>query len=245
VKSLRIYIVEDMGVTRASLINILSREGHTIAGSAATAEKAWLEIRALSIDVILMDFKLRGAKNGLWLTQRVRKLKDIPVIYLTAYGSKKIVNQIMDTQPDGYLMKPINTPTLLSTLEIAYSNYLKRQQAQQVTDEDQQVFVKTSTGMHQINIVSIHYLQSEGNYVHIHTSADKWTTRNKLDNIMQELALPSYFVRVHRRYIVNMKKISSVNSTSLKLGDQEIPMSRSFGNGFQQRFEKFQSEQSN
>ena len=63
---LKIYIVEDMTITRAALEDTILNNGFALAGSAATAEKAWQDIQdTVNPDLILLDINLAGEKDGI------------------------------------------------------------------------------------------------------------------------------------------------------------------------------------
>ncbi|AZQ44094.1 LytR/AlgR family response regulator transcription factor [Nonlabens ponticola] len=224
-----VYVVEDMGVTRASLLNTLSRNNFLVMGSAATAETAWMELQSFKKcpNVVLVDINLKGTKNGLWLGNKIMNHLKSAVVFLTASSDKKHLREITEMQAAGYIMKPFNNPTLLTMIDMALRrNEDKVQDAAAATNS---VFVKTRNGLQKINLEEIIYLQSEVNYVHIHLLNNVHTSRSKLIEMKEVLNLPSNFIRVHRRYIINKKQIKSLHSQSLTMiDDLEIVWSKKY-----------------
>lgn len=226
--SYKIYIVEDMGVTRAALANILERNGHTVVGSSATAEKAWLEIDELQPDLVLLDLNLKGNKSGLWLAKKIRSHLSLPFIFITAYGSNDILNKITDIKSDGYIMKPFNNSTLLANIQIAIANFDKNVTIKKEETVTKDYFiVKTKMGAQKIIVDEILYMQSEGNYVHLFIENKEHICRFKLEDLIAEIN-NSQIQKTHRRFAVNVSKLTRIDKKSVFINDLEIPISKTF-----------------
>ncbi len=223
-----IYIVEDMGITRTAISTVLLRNGHEVAGSSPTAEKAWMEISQTHPDLVIIDINLKGAKNGIWLAGKIREQLDIPIIFLTAYGSTSILEQLVDIQPDGYIMKPFNNATLLGTIQIAVSNFkLKVPHKSMPIKTDRTRVIKTRNGSEKINLQEILYLRSEGNYVHLFLKDREVVSRSKLDDLLLELDF-SFLQKTHRRFAVNTAQITRIDKLVLFIGTEQIPISKTY-----------------
>lgn len=221
------YIVEDMGVTRAALISVLQRAGYQYVGSASSAEKAWLEIPEKEVTVVIIDVNLKGVKDGIWLAEKIRESKDCAIVFLTAYGSDAILEKIHNTDPDGYIMKPFNNPTLLSSIKMACRNFHRRNQ-KKTPQLIEPIIIKSRNGIVKINKADLVYLKSEGNYVHLNTASLTHEVRGKLDEILLLLDYDKLF-RIHRRYAVNIDKIKAIDKNSILVSiNQELPVSKSF-----------------
>ncbi|QAA82923.1 response regulator transcription factor [Aequorivita sp. H23M31] len=222
-----VYIVEDMGVTRAALISVLKNGGFKFVGCSNRAEKAWLELPDLNVAVVIIDVNLEGSKDGIWLAEKIRKSFNCGIIFLTAYGSQAILDKIHTTEPEGYIMKPFNNPTLLYALKKACSN-LHKKKLENKNEKDLPIVVKTRNGTNRINKFNITYLQSEGNYVNINTPTAVHSVRGKLDEILDLLDFKNMY-RIHRRYAVNFEKVQSYNTTHVRvLTDENLPYSKSY-----------------
>jgi len=222
-----IYIVEDMGITRATLTSVLNRNNYNVCGSSATAEKAWIEILEFSPELILLDINLRGSKSGLWLAEKIRDQLDIPIVFLTAYGSNEILNKLSSFNPDGYITKPFNNSTLLGTIKFSFTNFYAYKKKEKNIISDSICFIKTKTGLEKIIINQILYLQSNGNYVNIYLENATFTCRNKLDILLEEFSFNS-LKKVHRRFAVNVNKITNINANNILIEDIEVPTSKTY-----------------
>lgn len=223
-----VYIVEDMAVTRAAIASVLKDKEYCICGSAVTAEKAWIEIQELPVDIVILDLNLKGNKNGLWLAKKIRKSVDCAIVFLTAYGSDGILSQIYKTNPNGYIMKPFNNPTLLSTVKLALQNYKRNPTKSTDPSAIQYKYIRSQTGLIKISSDTILYLKSDGNYVRIFNQDNSCiTTRNKLTTVLEQLSFDNVY-RVHRRYAINAHRITSITARSVTLGPTAIPLSKSY-----------------
>ena len=78
----KIFIVEDMAISRMALESILEENNYEIVGSAAKAETAYMQLQNLDIDLLLIDINLAGEKDGIWLTNKMREISNTPIIFL-------------------------------------------------------------------------------------------------------------------------------------------------------------------
>ena len=79
-------------------------------------------------DLILMDIMLKGDMDGVEAAKEIRKLFDIPVIYLTAYSDDKVLERAKITEPYAYIVKPFKANDLRSNIEMAlYRNGVKKE----------------------------------------------------------------------------------------------------------------------
>lgn len=225
-KSIKVYVVEDMAISRISLETMLLQNEFELSGSAAKAEIAWKELQENKTDLILLDINLARAKNGVWLAQQVRKYLHIPIVFLTAYGDQQTLKEVMETKPNGYLMKPYQEPTLLTTINIALNNFSSNQNSKNKSEPDF-IYIKDSNLKVKLFINDINYIMSEGNYLEIHLEHKKHVIRSKMTDF--ETLLPkNTFFQCHRRYLVNSTKINTLGSDFIQLETENIPLSSKY-----------------
>jgi len=74
-----------------------------------------------------MDIMLQGEMDGIETAKQIRSRFNIPVVYLTAYSDKKILERAKITEPFGYIIKPFNERELNTNIEIAiYKHEMER-----------------------------------------------------------------------------------------------------------------------
>ena len=115
----RILIVEDEMIIALSIQKTLERLGYSVPGIAVTGEDAIGMAKDLSPDLVLMDIILSGDMDGIEAARRIRMRSDQPIIYLTANADGATVERARDTQPYGYLNKPVNERDLMSNIDSA------------------------------------------------------------------------------------------------------------------------------
>ena len=123
-----IFIVEDEAIVASDIKETLISLGYTAAGIAKSGELALEKIRETRPALILMDIHLAGEMDGIDTAAKVHALYDIPVIYLTAYADKALLDRAKVTEPYGYVIKPYDERELHSVVEMAlYKHRIERE----------------------------------------------------------------------------------------------------------------------
>jgi CheY-like chemotaxis protein len=114
-----ILIVEDETITALDLRNQLRQLGYGMTALAKSGEDAVRMSEEFNPDLILMDVKLAGAMNGIEASQRIRKTRTIPVIYVTAHADLfvKAPNQMQP--PYLCISKPFSLSELKNAIGVA------------------------------------------------------------------------------------------------------------------------------
>lgn len=118
-QKVRILIVEDESIVAIDLKKTLVNLGYEVPCVVRSGEKAVEKVLEIVPDLILMDIMLEGEMTGIDAAGEIRKKKDIPVIYLTAYANESTLAQAKITQPSGYILKPFDEKNLVSSIEMA------------------------------------------------------------------------------------------------------------------------------
>ena len=111
--SARILIVDDNSVNLKLATDVLEMEGYAVE-KAVDAEQAQELLKRSTPDLILMDIALPGM-DGLTLTRKLKadeRLKDVPVVAMTAFAMKGDEQKALAAGCDGYITKPIDTRKL-------------------------------------------------------------------------------------------------------------------------------------
>ena len=115
----RILIVEDESIVAMEIQSNLLQLGYEVCAMISSGEEAISEAGVKKPDLILMDVNLQREMDGIEAASQIRRLFDIPVVYLTAYSDKATTERAKHTQPLGYIQKPFQMNELRVTLEIA------------------------------------------------------------------------------------------------------------------------------
>jgi response regulator NasT len=122
VQELRIVIADNESIIRMDLRELLEEAGHTVVAEAADGEKAVELARKHSPDLVIMDIKM-PEMDGITAAKIISNDKIAPVLLLTAYSQKEIVEKAKDSGVLAYLVKPVKEANLFPAMEIALSRF--------------------------------------------------------------------------------------------------------------------------
>ncbi len=131
--ALELLLVEDEPLVAEDLRGLVEQGGHTVVGTAATAEGALELARATSPALALVDIRLKGAEDGIHLARSLGRL-GIGVIYLTAHSDPVTLRRAARTEPLGFITKPFLEEELLRTLLFA-RRLLESRRREQLAEE--------------------------------------------------------------------------------------------------------------
>ncbi len=115
----RVLIVEDEGIVAADIEDRLVAMGYQAAGCIDNAEGAISMAETQRPDIVLMDIRLPGPRDGIQAAEEIGRRLQIPVVFLTAYSEEATLERAKLAEPFGYILKPFNDRELKSTIEIA------------------------------------------------------------------------------------------------------------------------------
>ncbi len=108
----KILIVEDEAITARAIESELKKMGYSSISIATNYRRALSTIESDKPHLILLDINLNSKYSGIDLASTQEVFKKIPVIYITANSDEESIKEMIATQPDGYLYKPIKTEEL-------------------------------------------------------------------------------------------------------------------------------------
>ena len=214
----KILIVEDQVLIANYIKNLLNDNGLTDVELAFTVEEATDKINFKNPDIILLDINLHGKDTGiLWAKEFV---KNSQIIFITGQTEKETMLKAFEVNPVTYLTKPVKESDLIAAIELA-----------KIKNKVNYVIVKNGFDELKVNFEDILFLKSDKNYVDIQLVNKTITVRNTLDNFYKELD-SDIFCRAHRSYVVNKSKVTEKKSSSIKINEFELPISRNFSFNF-------------
>ncbi len=127
----RILVVEDERIVARSLRIQLTALGYDVVGNVASGEEAIQQSGDLRPHLVLMDIRLEGSIDGVEAAATIRRRFQLPVIYLTAFSTKEILERAKVTQPFGYVLKPFVDRELHVVIELALHRHRMERQQQE------------------------------------------------------------------------------------------------------------------
>jgi DNA-binding LytR/AlgR family response regulator len=218
----KILIVEDEQELAANIKDILGFIGYEVVGVLDNSIDVIDFLNHHQVDLIFMDIQIKGEVDGVELCRKIKVIKDIPVVYLTAFSDKSILDKIATTDYEGYILKPFTLQELQSAAYLA----LKIQSEKPVSTTKKNVFIVRDKGNTiPLQFDEILFFKADGLYTKIQTKTKSYIARNILKDMIQDLPEDT-FVRVHKSYTINYKEVTSFNAKEIHIGEYTIPLRR-------------------
>lgn len=167
----------------------------------------------------------------------VKSLKNPPkVIFTTAYSEYAIEGFKVDAID--YLLKPIGYVNFLKAAEKAKGRFdIKMKKNSSVESDDKFLFIKSEYKILRINFSEIKYIESMREYMRINIENQSPVMALMSMKKMEEFLPENKFMRVHRSYIVNLDKISTIERNRIVFDNVFIPVTEQYKSEFQKFLE--------
>lgn len=179
------------------------------------------------IDLIFLDIEMPGL-NGMEF------LKVVPlrcqVILTTAYPQYAL--EAFELDVVDYLLKPIKFERFFKAINKARDILLAESKAYSIEKSESEFFyIKSDRKYIRLFFRDIHYIKGMKDYVMIYTTDSNYMTAMNVGTAYKKLP-KDQFARVSKSYIVNVNKISQIDTDFIYLGDIDIPLGTSYKEGF-------------
>jgi len=227
--SKKIFIVEDEPLILEDLKISIEQLGYIVVGDADNAIHALQFIKGNSIDLILLDINIMGDIDGIELGKMIRKEFQIPFIYITSYFDANTTTRAQETNPLAYIVKPFKDADISVNLTFAF-NKINKPEITNTTDlpKDLHLFVKKNNDLKRLNPNNVSWIKGEDNYTSIYCDNGDHFLISKTLKIIAESLIPYGFIRIHKSYLINLNKISTINGNTIYLGSQSLPIGKSY-----------------
>ncbi|MGP4114042.1 ANTAR domain-containing response regulator [Streptomyces sp. 4N509B] len=130
----RVVIAEDEALIRLDLKEMLEEEGYTVVGEAGDGQRAVELARELNPDLVILDVKM-PVLDGISAAEKIAAESIAPVLMLTAFSQRDLVERARDAGAMAYLVKPFSKSDVVPAIEIAVSRFTElRSLTQEVAD---------------------------------------------------------------------------------------------------------------
>jgi len=118
----RVVIAEDEALIRMDLAEMLAEEGYVVVGQAADGAAAVDLAEQERPDLVILDVKM-PVLDGIAAAERIAQARIAPVVILTAFSQRELVDRARDAGAMAYLVKPFTRSDLVPAIEIALSRF--------------------------------------------------------------------------------------------------------------------------
>lgn len=204
-----------------------------VAGECGNAIDALMFLQEQKIDLIFLDIQMPHLSG----TEFVKSLRKTPkIIFTTAYKEYALEGFELDVVD--YLLKPISFDRFLRAINKAFpqkeDDTETNTSISSATDKKINsgfIYLKADRKMIKVMLDDILYIESARDYLKVHTSNNSIITRQTISSIEAMLS-DSEFIRIHRSFIVAIKKIDSFTHETVEIGTHELPIGKFYLNSF-------------
>lgn len=118
----RVVVAEDESLIRLDIVDTLNDNGFEVVGEAGDGETALALARDLKPDLVVLDVKMPKL-DGISVAEKINEEGIAPVVLLTAFSQKELVERASEAGALAYVVKPFTPNDLLPAIEIALSRY--------------------------------------------------------------------------------------------------------------------------
>ncbi len=221
---MKCIIIEDDELSRKVLEEYIRKTDHL--DLVASFHSAIDAINHLSqdtkVDLVFLDIELPQMSG----VEFLESLQLTPQVIITTSKDKYAV-KAFDFNVTDYLLKPIRYPRFYKAVDKAF----KLEKLYEVNRIDDEIFIKKNSTLIKLAYDDILWIEALENYVVLNTQKDKYTIHFTMKAMEQ--TLPKYkFLRIHRSYIVNLRKVTAIKEKNLTIRfsdkTQELPIGKSY-----------------
>jgi len=224
---MRALIVDDEAPARDKLRRWLGEHADiTVVGESTDGLAAAAAIASLKPDVAFLDIQMPGL-SGLEVASQLEADEAPLIVFVTAFDEHAI--KAFDLDAIDYLLKPYDKDRLRRTLDrlrqrragdaATGSTNTAVRTARTQTGTSDRLLVPQGDDLKLIDATSIHWLEADDNYVHVHTAGARYLVRRTLTDLLAQLG-ESRFARIHKSAAVNLAEIAALSP--LFKGDHEV-----------------------
>lgn len=118
----RVVIAEDEALIRLDLAEMLREEGYEVVGEAGDGQEAVDLVESLRPDLVIMDVKM-PRRDGIDAAAEIAAKRIAPIVILTAFSQRDLVEKARDAGAMAYLVKPFSISDLIPAIEVALSRF--------------------------------------------------------------------------------------------------------------------------
>lgn len=206
-------IVDDEASSRSEIRHLLMQDGRIEpAAEADTAGKASTLLKNQNFDVVFLDIKMPGL-TGLELASLLKKMANPPaIVFITAFGEHAL--EAFNLAAVDYLLKPVSEERLRETID-RLLRHIQTPVTETKSEEKpvpslERIFVEREGGKKiPVSPEDIYFFEARDDYSMLYTYDQRYLIASTLKELESKL-MKYNFLRVHRKYLVNLNKIGEV-----------------------------------
>ncbi len=221
------FIVEDNEEDKNLLLSYIEKTQFlSVVGTAATYSDAVSFLLTHPVDILFLDIEISDS-NGLNGIDIIKTLTHQSAIIITSNHEKFAVDSYTLGKTTDYLLKPFELNRYLIAVNRALSNVVMPSPFPLLRDKI--VFFKMGRKFQRFNLDEILYFEAYGIYLKVYTDVNKkpYVINESLIGVLDHLD-KSVFIRVHKSFVINARKIECFDSNSIFIEGFPVPLGVSY-----------------
>lgn len=222
-------IIDDEGTARAIISQLCSKEPKlNVVAEFSNAIQAIKYLNQNPVDLIFLDIHMPDFTGF----DFIETLKSLPKIILTTSDPNSAIQAFEYECIVDYLVKPVTAERFLKSIQKAETKVFNEDAVVTTPSENKEassvhdLYVNIDRRLIKIDIPSIYLIEAKGDYILIKTEDKNYTVHSTLKKIEEKLPY-QLFLKVHRSFVINIKKIIDIEDNSVLIKKDVIPVSRS------------------
>lgn len=217
--NLRCVVVDDSTIQRMSIVKLVKNHPSlTLIAEYSSAVDTKKGLNDTEVDLIFLDIEM-PIINGFELLD---VLKNKPqIIFVT--GKTEYAFKAFDYDATDYLHKPITQERFNLAVNKAIDYHTLK--FENSTIESDYIFVKSNLKKRKVYVNTILWIEALGDYIKLVTTEESYVILSTMKAFEKEVEAYS-FMRIHKSYIANLKKITKFNSKFVEINNNNLPLSR-------------------
>lgn len=214
-------IVDDVPLNRRAMADLVGEaEFLEVAGECSNSTEALAALTELEPDVMFLDIGLPGL-SGL---EFLKSLTDPPLTIITT-SYKEFAAESYEMRVFDYLLKPVTRERFQKSSERIVQHF--RNKKNPLLPD--QFFLKDGNRYVRIRYEEVKYIEAMRDFVVVYLDKAKYSSMQTMKTFASKLP-EDQFIRVHRSYIVPIRRIEAIEGNILRIHDMKIPISDSYRN---------------
>ena len=212
--------------------------GYGLAGIARTADEAETLFDALQPDLVLLDVRLDGPRDGIETAAALMARRRVPLIFITSFPDSQTFARARLVGPFAFLGKPYNGPLLGHSIELALQHFADDQGLSAANGTGGLaegtvllggIFVREQHRFVKLPLAQVLLLEADGSHTHLRTATRKFTLRLTLGKLLEQLPAGQFW-QVHRGFAVQLAAIVALDlrTGTVRVGEHTLPVGRSY-----------------
>ncbi len=224
---MKVSIIDDDSLFCLKIEEVLSKMGYTFCGKAHSYNEGLEMIKSSVPDIVICDIRIGQNNTGIDLANEVKDLL-IPFVFVTAYSERDVYESARQYKLSKFIVKPFDMLTLQGILDDLSKDVIRFTVNKSIRCNT--LFIRKNNIFEKIDLDSIDYLYSEGNYITLFVGDNHYLLKYSLSKIL-ESSLFQRFTRIHRSYAIHSHKLQTVDFSKKMLSvglEKELPFGRTY-----------------